>query len=172
MEIVKVIKQIFPKLKLVGRKYGNLDRDAFGSFGSKWGEWFQNNYFDPLEHLPNIFGEDNGYVGCMRVHEGQFEYWIGVFTAQEALVPEGYLSINIDENEVGICWVYGTEENGDIYGMEVDKACSDKLTEQGWMVPTCDGHDSTWCFERYVCPRFTTKDQYGKVILDYGIYLQ
>ena len=26
-----------------------------------------------------------------------------------------------------------------------------------------------WCFERYNCPRYTTPDGEGNVILDYGI---
>ena len=26
-----------------------------------------------------------------------------------------------------------------------------------------------WCFERYNCPRFTSPDEAGNVILDYGI---
>lgn len=26
-----------------------------------------------------------------------------------------------------------------------------------------------WCFERYNCPGFTTPDEQGNVILDYGI---
>lgn len=29
-----------------------------------------------------------------------------------------------------------------------------------------------WCFERYSCPRFTTPDAEGSVILDYGISVE
>ena len=32
--------------------------------------------------------------------------------------------------------------------------------------------EDDWCFERYNCPRFTTPDEEGNVILDYGISIE
>ena len=32
--------------------------------------------------------------------------------------------------------------------------------------------EDDWCFERYNCPRFTTPDEKGNVILDYGISIE
>ena len=29
--------------------------------------------------------------------------------------------------------------------------------------------EDDWCFERYNCPRFTTPDEKGNVILDYAL---
>lgn len=30
----------------------------------------------------------------------------------------------------------------------------------------------SWYFERFVCPRYTEPDEFGKVIMDYCIYLK
>jgi hypothetical protein len=32
--------------------------------------------------------------------------------------------------------------------------------------------ENDWCFERYNCPGFTTPDNNGNVILDYGISIE
>ena len=50
VEIVKTYKEHFPSLRLIGKRYSDEDRQN-GSFGHKWGEWFQNGWFDKLEKL-------------------------------------------------------------------------------------------------------------------------
>ena len=32
--------------------------------------------------------------------------------------------------------------------------------------------ENDWCFERYNCPRFTSPDNNGNIILDYGISIE
>ena len=62
---------------------------------------------------------------------------------------------------MAVAWVYGSE--GEVYGREEDAMHA--LEEAGIPVArTPDG--AIWCAERYVCPRFTTPDEKGCVILD------
>ena len=49
----------------------------------------------------------------------------------------------------------------------VHNLCLEKLKSLGFKRKEDD-----WCFERYNCPRFTTPDEEGNVILDYGISIE
>ncbi len=99
--------------------------------------------------------------------EDEFEYWIGMFFPENTKVPAGYMYTDINSGDVGTCWIYGNEDNGEIYGQEAHDMCMAKIKEEGWQV----SKDSCF-FERYNCPRFTTPDDKGKVILDYCTYLK
>ncbi|NLJ68571.1 MAG: GyrI-like domain-containing protein [Firmicutes bacterium] len=164
-ELMKVFKESFPPLRLIGRRYTDADRGSDGGFGHKWNEWFEKGGFEPLDQL----GEDQqiggGYVGCMRYMDG-FEYWIGAFFPEGTPVPDGYEYVDIPAAEVGICWIYGSPD-GELYGEEVHDMCQAAIDKAGWQIA-----DEPWFFELYNCPRFTTPDQEGKVILDYGVYLK
>lgn len=162
MEIIKVYKQKFPEMKLVGKKYGPKSN----GYSSEWGQWFQNNWFGPLESLVADLGMEDAFIGLIRCRP-EFEYWIGVFAKADAEVPEGYESVMLPEGEAAIAWIYGSDENGEIYGAEAHAACTQKFTEQGWQTGKAN-----WFFERYVCPRFTNPDKLGNVILDHGVFLE
>lgn len=165
-EIIKVYKESFPSLRLIGKRYTNSDRGAEGSFGSLWGEWFGMGYFKELEELGSLPENEDAYVGCMRCKD-EFEYWIGMFFPENTSVPEGFSYVDIPKGDIGTCWVYGREDNGEVYGMEPYNMCLSKLAENGWKTD-----EEAWCFERYNCPRFTTPDEKGNVILDYCFYLK
>lgn len=171
-EIIMVCMEHLPSLRFIGKRYTNADRVG-GSYGAKWGEWFQNGWFKVLENPGQTEGVENGYLGLMRCNsrdfENTFEYWIGAFLPPDTSVPEGYDFIDLDEGNVGVCWIKGKEDDGSIYGMH--DACIAKLQENGMGSFKRDDEYRTCFFERYNCPRFTEKDEEGNVILDYGIYL-
>lgn len=50
--------------------------------------------------------------------------------------------------------------------MSAEALCQAELDRRGWV-----RKDAGWHFERYNCPRFTTPDAQGNVILDYGVPL-
>jgi hypothetical protein len=159
-EIVKVYKQNVGNLKFIGKRYGDSDR-VNGNFGAKWGEWFQNGWFDVVAKqidgsLKDIYEDGEAQIGLMREKEGVFEYWIGYFMPENTAVPEGFEYIDFPASNFGICWVYGKEE--EIYFNE--GKCGTRLGDDGFTVI------NDWCFERYACPRFTTPDEKGNIILD------
>lgn len=165
-EIVKTYKEKLPSLRLIGIPYTDKDRNAFGSFSDKWDEWFTSGKFKNLEKLQSLSENDNAYVGCMRMNNNMIEYWIGMFFPVDTQTPEGFQCIDIEEGFVGTNWIYGSESNGELYGYEPHNASMKKIEENNWKSA------DTWYFERYNCPRFTTPDKFGKVILDYCIYLK
>lgn len=177
MRITRIYRQHFPARRFIGKKYGDSDR-VNGSFGAKWSEFFENGWFDALEAAavsPIEEGYEDGgaYVGLMRVKDGEpFEYWIGMFLPPETPVPEtpvpdGFESCEFAESELGIGWVYGPE--WELYGHESDVA--EKLGEEGMRIRN-DDVGACWFFERYGCPRFTTPDEQGNVILDIGFFVE
>ena len=167
-EIIKVQREHLPALRLIGKRYTDVDREN-GSFGHKWGEWFQKGWFAVLEQLGEAKEIENGYLGFMRCYPN-FEYWIGMFFPPGTVAPDGYDFIDMDEGDVGVCWIQGKGDDGSIYGMH-DK-CLETLRENGMGEYRKSEDGRSYFFERYNCPRFTQNDENGNVILDYGIYLK
>ena len=163
VEIRKTYKEHFPSLRLIGKKYSDGDRQG-GSFGHKWGEWFQNGWFGVLEKLSPIAENGDAYLGVMRAVDGTVEYWIGMFFPEGTEVPAGFEGVDIPAFDAAVCWLYGNEHNGELYGIEVHNMVVAEAGKQGFV-----RKDDDWCFERYNCPRFTSPDEQGNVILDYGI---
>jgi predicted transcriptional regulator YdeE len=104
----------------------------------------------------------------MRHKKGEkFEYWIGIFTREKTEVPEGFNYVDFPESNLGVCWVYGKEN--EVYMKE--PMCAEKLGENGYAIVN-DKDGACWFFERYVCPRFTTPDEKGNIILDICFYIK
>jgi hypothetical protein len=176
-EIIKCYKEHFPALRLIGRRYTDDDRGADGSFSDRWSEWHQNGWFGLFESAskPSELVE-NGYLGLMtfRTNHTDFAYWVGILFPAETPVPEGFDFLDLPENDVGMSWIYGSDANGEIYGQDPHSAAYQKLCDNGWgsLNENAGGKSTLVFFERYNCPRMTTPDEKGNVILDYGFYLQ
>lgn len=168
MEIVKVYKETFPSVKLVGKRYTNNDRDETGTFGHLWQECFKQGWYDTLKKCNPIPNGSDDLVGAMRMTgaDNCFEYWIGMFVAFDAQVPEGFESIEIPAGDVGVCWLCGNDKSGELYGMEASDLCMEALAQKGYKISE-DG----WFYERYNNIRFTTPNKNGDVVLDICAYL-
>ena len=107
-------------------------------------------------------------MGLERRKNGQLaEYWIGMFTPENTIVPEGFEYIDFPKSSMGTCWVYGKEEETHAAVCNCRKA----LQHAGMEVDTdCSGAETS--FENCLCPRFTTPDEKGNVILDYCYYIK
>ena len=172
VEIINTYRQSVPAMRFIGKKYGDSDR-INGNFGAKWGEWFNNGWFAAIEKqisvgIKEIYDDGDAYIGLMRWKDGEpFEYWIGIFTPENTPVLEGFGHIDFPKSELGVCWVYGKE--GDVYFKE-DK-CAEKLGKKGYKIIS-DEKVAWWFFERYGCPRFSTPDAQGNIILDICHYIE
>lgn len=168
MEIRKVYKESLPQVKLVGKRFVKQDMSDGGTFASYWQQAFEDGWFDVLRERKGIPGVSEDYLGAMRLlgDSGDFEYWIGMFLSPDAEVPEGYESANIPAGDIGVCWLYGNDKSGELYGQEASDLSMASLTEKGWRFS-----EQGWFFERYNCPRFTEPDEAGNVILDICAYL-
>lgn len=168
MEIVKVYKESFPAVKLVGKRYTNADRDEMGTFAYHWQQAYREGWFEKLRQckcIPSVSEDD---LGVMRVTDSgsTFAYWIGVFLAPDADVPDGFMSVEIPAGEVGVCWLRGNAQNGELYSAEASDLCVEAMAQKGWGFS-----QHGWFFERYHCSRFTKPDEKGNVILDICAYL-
>jgi len=177
VKITKVYAERLPSVRLIGKRYTDADRDEHGGYGHMWMKWFEEGWFSQLEQLPAPKGVENGYIGLMGCSGtmNDFEYWIGAFFEAGAQAPAGFEYVDIPEGIVGVCWIKGREDNGEIYGETAHNMCVHKLRDKGFVRIREDfkGPEKiwNWFFERYNEPRFTEKDEDGEVILDYGIYI-
>ncbi len=163
-EIIKVFREIIPSMRFIGKKYEN--------FGH-WGEWWQNGWFEKLEScmggtekILRIWENGGGYIGVERRCEGQpFEYYIGMMTPAKTEAPEGFISIDFEALDLGTCWIYGKEKE-----VHQTSHCRGELEKNG-MTPWKDENGGVWSFENCLCPRYTTPDEHGNVILDYCYFI-
>ena len=94
-EITKVYKQSVGAMRFIGKKYGDNDR-VDGNFGAKWGEWFENSWFDTIEKqiagsLKDVYEDGDAYIGLLRNKSGEpYQYWIGMFTPENTEDTGGY----------------------------------------------------------------------------------
>ena len=51
--------------------------------------------------------------------------------------------------------------------MDTHNMCLNELSLRGYK-----RREDSWCLERYNCPRFTTPDENGDIILDYAIAIE
>jgi len=167
-EIIKVYRQSVEAMRFIGKRYTNSDR-VEGNFGAKWGEWFSNGWFNIVEEQINedfktSYVDSDAHIGLMREQDGDFntfEYWIGCLAQEGASVPEGFDYVDFPKGDLGVCWIYGTED--DVFMLE--GKCGEKLAQEGYAAI------NDWCFERYTCPRFTTPDEKGNIILDIAFFV-
>ncbi|MBR7185346.1 MAG: hypothetical protein IKD37_07040 [Clostridia bacterium] len=163
-EIIKVFKEEIPSLRFIGKKY-----DKFGH----WGEWFANGWFDVIEQAmggtAQILAQwenGGGYIGVERRAEGQpFAYYIGMMTPAGTPVPEGFVGLDFVNLALGTCWIRGSEK-----AVHKTVGCREKLIEAG-MTVWQDSEGGEWSFENCVCPRYTTPDEQGNMILDYCYFV-
>lgn len=166
VKIINVYKEHLPSLRLIGKHYKDSDR-VEGNFSAKWGEWFENGWFNDIQELGVLPENGDAYLGVMREMNNSYEYWIGIFFPSTTKVPDGYSFVDIAEGDIATGWIYGNEANGELYGLEPYEMFIDEVISQGWVL-----QEYPWFFERYNCPRFTIPDEKGNVILDYCIYLK
>ena len=165
-EITKVFREEIPAMRFIGKKYPD--------FGGWWGEWFANGWFDEIEKamggteaILKIWENGGGYIGLERRSESQpFEYWIGMFTPAETKVPDGFDHIDFIEVGLGTCWIYGKEN--DVHNTSDCRSAVENTGMELWK----DERGGVWSFENCLCPRFTTPDEQGNVILDYCYFVK
>lgn len=163
MEIVNIIREEMPEVRFIGKRY-----TAGADFGAAWGQWWSNGWFGPLDALKGRAAiNQDSYCGAKRIVNGELEYWIGMFFDPSTEVPEGYESVGMGPMSFAVCWLKDRENSPELTSFETHNRCLEELNRQGMARKEDD-----WCFERYQCPRYTTPDEDGNVILDYGISIE
>ncbi len=163
-EIIKIFREDIPNLRFIGKRYAD--------FGH-WGEWWQNGWFDLLESamggtdkITALWENGGGYIGLERRGDGIFEYLIGMLTPIDTEVPDGFVSLDFCELAFGTCFIYGKESE-----VHDTSACRGEIEKLGLEVYR-DGDGCVWSFENCTCPRYTTPDDKGNIILDYCYFVK
>ena len=165
-EITKVFKEEVPAMRFIGKRYHD--------YGG-WGEWFANGWFDTIENsmggtdqILAVWENGGAYVGLERRKNGELlEYWIGMFTPGNTEVPEGFEQIDLSKSSLGTCWIYGRAD--EVHGAVGN--CWEAVRNAGMEI-AADDDGAVMSFENCLCPRFTTPDEKGNVILDYCYFVK
>ncbi len=158
VKLLKIKKESCPAARLIGKKYvGDVN----------WGEWWENNWFANLESIECLPFNGDSYIGAVHIVEGMPEYWIGMFFPEGTQVPEGFEYVDIEAMDYAICYLYAPEGSEEFYSMETHDMCIEALKALGMK-----RKEDSWCIERCNCPRYTTPDELGCVILDYGVGIE
>jgi len=163
-EIKKIYRQTMNPSRFIGKRYTTK---VCVDFGETWLEWIEKEWFDQLAALARgrmkeVYEDGDAFIALMREKDGCLEYWIGYFMPPDIVAPEGYQSMDFPKCELGTAWVYGM---GDDVLMKEDLSWKSMISE-GYKL------NDEWCIERYVCPRFTTPDEKGNVILDMCFFIE
>ena len=164
-KIVKVLRETQPKALFIGKKY---DPEKWSAPPDVWETAFAEGWFDTLEELVTeewkaAFPEWDAYIGLEYARGISCdEYWVGMWLPVGTAIPAGFGGLEFPECTLATAYVKGNEEDGEVYGCEAE--CLDAFLRQG-MMPRMEGANF-WIFERYACPRFTSPDAEGNVILD------
>lgn len=155
--LLKIEQEICPAAKLIGKRYT----------APNWGEWWENGWFEQLEALPVLPFNGDSYIGAFRTVNGKTECWIGMFFPPNTAVPHGFESVDMPQTFYAVCYLYGSENGGELYSAETRQHCFTALQEKGYQAD-----ETGWRLERYNCPRFTSPDEHGMVILDFCVSIK
>lgn len=155
VKLLEIKKESWPAGRLIGRKYTGAP---------DWKEWWEKGWFEVLEQNQCLPMNGDAYIGAVHIVDGMPERWIGMFFPADCVVPEGFQSVDIEPLDYAVCYLSDKEGSGGFFTMETHDMCLEALRAEGFV-----RKEDHWCFERYNCPRYTTPDGEGNVILDYGI---
>ncbi len=158
--LVKIEFIEMPKVLVVGK---TIDVDWLKVHGDNpipafWKECFKEGMFQELESLSDYI-YDPAYVGYMNMHS----YTCGMLMKLGCPIPGGdFTSVEILPTKVALGWIRGKKQD---ICMNAHALTEKALEDWGYMY----NPDCKWSMEFYNRPRFTQKDEEGKVILDYYI---
>lgn len=123
-----------------------------------WKTCFKDGTFETLNSLTKYI-YDPAYVGYMNMHS----YTCGMLMKRGCHEPgTGFTTHLIMPTKAAVAWIKGYEK--DVY-MNAHELTETALEDWGYKY----NPDSRWSMELYNCPRFTEKDENGRVIMDYYI---
>lgn len=159
---IRAYRQSLSAMRFIGKKYsyakGALD------------EWKQQGLSETLEkHLngvhKNFYEDGDALIGLLSLRDG-FEYWFGYFTPEGTPVPQGFECEDFPQMDIGVCWIYGKED--EIFDEGIEDIAWQKLEQEGfkWLPDSGD-----WWIERYSLKR-CIPDRMGYAISDICFFVK
>lgn len=166
-KLVKFEVKELPKLCVVGKELRyNMEKHMQGDnrIPAFWEACFANETFSTIEKQVD-YVYDPAYIGIMMdwdKGDDDFSYICGMLMKEGVTIPEGFIIRDIEPTKVAIGWIQG-KDTADVCSNAHNQTIQ-VLNSEGY---NCD--KMKWCMELYNCPRFTTPDENGEIILDYYI---
>lgn len=161
-EIIKCDRISHPPLRFIGKRFTTYP---------DWNIFWENNWFEVIENLGERaeLNDDSYCVLTGFTPEGN-EFYLGEFFPANTPVPEIFDYADLPAMDAGLFYIKGSVD--DCYGLIMQKRDEmlAALAKNGMAIKQ-DAAPRWASFERDNCPRFTTPDENGKIILDYAIYL-
>lgn len=152
-----------PKLYVVGKPI-SVKMTEENPIPAFWGKCFEDGTMAVFDQLKDM-AYDDSYVGWMTDYDmasGVFLYIVGMLVKDEIAIPEGFVMRKIEPSCAAVGWIQG-QQGPDVFASAHDLT-QKELENVGH---TAEGFG--WCMELYNCPRYTTPDERGEIILDYYI---
>lgn len=151
-------------MKIVGREVRPKLGAEENPIPAFWQTCFTDGTFPTIEALgtPAL---DGSYVGFMcddNAGNNMYTYICGIFMKPDCPVPEGFTARDVAESDVAVGWICGPAHENYPVAHQLTAAAMEKAGHK-------PDEAAAWCAEVYNCPRFTTPQENGNVILDYYI---
>lgn len=166
--LIKFDVKDLPELCVVGKELKiNIEKHMKGqnTIPAFWDKCFADGTFAKIEELKD-FVYDDAYIGFMADWangDGYFTYICGMLMKPNCPLPNSdYIARSLSPTTAAIGWIQGTSTQDVCSTAHADTQKA--LEEAGY-----NSDHSEWCMELYNCPRFTTPDENGNIILDYYI---
>ncbi len=150
-----------PEMRVIGKTIcPKMDMGDDNPVPAFWEKCFSDGVFKTLETLPNPLVKD--YVGfmCDGPDKKTFTYICGMLFPKGTAVPEGFDYRDMPAMPTAVGWIQGPDKK--VYA-DAYKLTHDEMIKQGFTLYS----KNSYCMELYNCPRFTTPQPNGDVILDY-----
>lgn len=89
-----------------------------------------------------------------------------MFTPADTDVPEGFESVDFPAVGLGTCFIYGKES--EVHDTSGCRRAIENMGMEIWR----DERGGIWSFENCLCPRYTTPDENGNIIMDYCYFVE
>ena len=156
----QVIEQ--PEVCVVG-KLIHLNQVDFSAGAKLWEQCFADGTFATLEALKEYIHED-AYVGYMDEYNptsGEFNYLCGMIMKPGVPVPEGFTARTLPATKIGVAWIKGKQGQVSEICTAAYNLTPAAIVQKGMKMA------GNWTMEVYTCPRFTTPDENGDIIIDF-----
>ena len=159
---IRAYRQSLGAMRFIGKKYSY----AAGALD----EWRHQGLSEILEAQLNgvhkdFYEDGDALIGLLSLRNG-FEYWFGYFTPEGTPVPDGFGYEDFPKMDIGVCWIYGKED--EIFDEGIEDTAWQKLEQEGFeWLPDC----GDWWIERY-SPKRCTTDNMGYAISDICFFIK
>jgi hypothetical protein len=152
-----------PPVRFIGKRSTNFP---------DWGAFWANNWFDEIEKAgPRAALNDDSYCVLTGFSPDGTECYLGEFFPENTVVPEGFDHADLPAMDAALCFVQGPEGECHRFVNQRREELIAEIERNGMTLPKGDPPPRWATFERDNCPRWTTPDADGNVILDFAIFL-